>query len=246
MSLRTAFATGIINYGPQVDQLLRQGRLLGRQVANSERTPLISVLLEGRAGSGKTAVATTLAKESGFPYIKLVSPENMVGYSEAAKCAKITKVFEDSYKSVLSVIVVDEIERLLEYVPIGPRFSNAILQTLLVLFKKAPPKGRKLLVIATTSNKRILAEMDFMDGFSAILQVPTISSPSEFRVVLSQLGTFASTSDLERAAAAFHEPIPIKKLIMLAEMAKQGPSDEVLEKFIGFLQGSGISNGDVL
>ena len=39
-------------------------------------------------------------------------------------------------------MVVDDIERLMEYVPIGPRFSNAVLQTLLVLIKKLPPEVR--------------------------------------------------------------------------------------------------------
>ena len=81
----------------------------------------------------------------------------MVGFSEAQKVHAINKIFNDSYKSPLSVIVVDNIERLLggclvhaanltlippciEWVPIGPRFSNAILQTLLVLFQRRPPK----------------------------------------------------------------------------------------------------------
>lgn len=54
-------------------------------------------------------------------------------------------------QSPASVIVLDDIERLLEYVAIGPRFSNAILQTLLVLLKRQPPLGRKLFVIGTTS-----------------------------------------------------------------------------------------------
>ena len=46
--------------------------------------------------------------------------------------------------------MLDDIERLLEYVAIGPRFSNAVLQTLLVLLKKQPPAGRKLFVVGTT------------------------------------------------------------------------------------------------
>ena len=33
-------------------------------------------------------------------------------------------------------MILDDIERLLEFVAIGPRFSNTILQTLLVLTKK--------------------------------------------------------------------------------------------------------------
>lgn len=37
----------------------------------------------------------------------------MVGFNENQKVAAISKVFADSYKSPLSVVVVDNIERLL-------------------------------------------------------------------------------------------------------------------------------------
>ena len=37
----------------------------------------------------------------------------MVGFNENQKVAAISKVFSDSYKSPLSVVVVDNIERLL-------------------------------------------------------------------------------------------------------------------------------------
>ncbi len=76
-----------------------------------------------------------------------------LGYSEAGKCSKISKFFEDAYKSPLSIVVIDDIERLLDYVAIGPRFSNAVLQTLLVLLKRQPPPGKKLLILATSSSK---------------------------------------------------------------------------------------------
>lgn len=88
---------------------------------------------------GKTALAATLAKESGFPFIKICSPEDMVGFTESAKCLRIKKVFEDAYRSSMSCILVDNIERLLDYGPIGPRYSNITLQALLVLLKKLPP-----------------------------------------------------------------------------------------------------------
>lgn len=39
-------------------------------------------------------------------------------------------------QSPQSIVILDDIERLVEYVAIGPRFSNTILQTLLVLLKK--------------------------------------------------------------------------------------------------------------
>jgi vesicle-fusing ATPase len=51
------------------------------EIKNSKSTPLLSILLEGRNGCGKTALAAKLALESKFPYVKMITPENFVGYS---------------------------------------------------------------------------------------------------------------------------------------------------------------------
>ena len=67
----------------------------------------------GPPGSGKTALAATIASSSEFPFIKLVSPDSMVGFSESQKINAISKIFADSYKSPMSIIVVDNLERLL-------------------------------------------------------------------------------------------------------------------------------------
>lgn len=97
------------------------------EIKNSTNTPLLTILLEGKNGCGKTALAAKFALSSGFPFVKLISPENFVGYSELGKISAIVKIFEDAYKSPLSLIVLDDIERLIEFIHIGPRFSNAIL-----------------------------------------------------------------------------------------------------------------------
>lgn len=65
----------------------------------------------------------------------------MRGYTETAKCLQIVKIFDDAYRSQLSCIIVDNIERLLDYSPIGSRYSNLALQTLLVSLTKPPPEG---------------------------------------------------------------------------------------------------------
>jgi vesicle-fusing ATPase len=97
----------------------------------------------------------------------------MVGYSESQKVATITKIFTDSYKSPLSVVVVDNIERLIDWTPMGARFSNAVLQTMLVLFNRRPPKVKILQISfvadlvadenigpATLDHSNIIAETD--------------------------------------------------------------------------------------
>lgn len=215
---------GVVDYGRRHQHLLSSCRTLVRQVQSSEVTPLITVLLEGPQGTGKTALAATVAIESGFPFVKVVSAEAMVGYSEAAKCQTISKIFDDAYKSPLSVIVLDEIERLLDYVAIGPRFSNTVLQTLLVLLKKAPPAGRRLFVIGTTSLGMVLEEMDVAQTFNVAMHVAALSS-EEMKSVLAQLGAF-SGQELEVAVQEIKDGTPIKKLLLLLDLARQGQGEE--------------------
>lgn len=152
-TLEGFLARGIINWGSPVQNILEDGGLYIQQARDSAHSGLVSVLLEGPPNCGKTALAAKLAKMSDFPFVKVCSPEDMVAFNESAKCMQIRKVFDDAYRSTLSCIVVDNIERLLDYGPIGPRYSNLTLQALLVLLKKQPPKGRKLLILCTSSRR---------------------------------------------------------------------------------------------
>ncbi|CAI5479711.1 unnamed protein product, partial [Closterium sp. Yama58-4] len=196
------------------------------QVRSSERTPLLTCLLEGSPGSGKTALAATIAMESGFPFVKMISAETMVGMSEPSKCSAIAKVFDDAYKSAFSIVILDDIERVFEYVSIGPRFSNLVLQSLLVLVKKLPPEGHKLYVIATTSLPEALQEaMHLSSSFNTVLTVPTLSR-TETKAALRELDVFEA-DDIDTAVDALHstvEEMAIKKLLMFIEMASQGPT----------------------
>jgi vesicle-fusing ATPase len=137
--LATALRGGILRFSPHIENILQDGNLFVNQVRDSVSEPLLSVLLHGPPGSGKTALAAKIAMDSGFPFIKLVSPENMIGQNEMAKVQYLNKVFTDAYKSPQNIVVVDNIERIIDWVPIGPRFSNLVLQTLMVLLTKQPP-----------------------------------------------------------------------------------------------------------
>ncbi|KAG6924501.1 N-ethylmaleimide sensitive factor, vesicle fusing ATPase [Chelydra serpentina] len=234
---------GIIQWGDPVTRVLEDGELLVQQTKNSDRTPLVSVLLEGPPHSGKTALAAKIAEESNFPFIKICSPDKTIGFSETAKCQAMKKIFDDAYKSQLSCVVVDDIERLLDYVPIGPRFSNLVLQALLVLLKKAPPQGRKLLIIGTTSRKDVLQEMEMLDAFSTTIHVPSIATGEQLMEALELLGNF---KDNERSTIAQHVKgkkvwIGIKKLLMLIEMSLQMDPDYRVRKFLALLREEGVS-----
>ena len=89
---------GIINWGDPVQGVLDDGELLIQQAASEDGPGLVSILLEGAPNAGKTALAAQLAKSSGFPFVKICSPDEMVGFTEAAKCLQIKKIFDDAYR----------------------------------------------------------------------------------------------------------------------------------------------------
>ncbi|KAJ7223929.1 vesicular-fusion protein SEC18 [Mycena rebaudengoi] len=235
--LQQVIQNGIIRYDGIVDELLRSAQLIVEQVRTSTRAPVVSVLLHGPPGSGKTALAASIAQDSQFPFIKLISPDSMVGMGENQKITAITKVFTDSYKSPLSVVVVDNLERLIDWSPMGARFSNPVLQALLVLIGRRPPKDRRLLVIATTSNRPILTDLGFVE-FDSVMRVPPISSLTALEYVVQEVQLFETKEDRREAMhmlrdAGFgkssrDEPtsklqIGIKKLLSIIEMARQEP-----------------------
>ncbi|PWN53756.1 AAA-domain-containing protein [Violaceomyces palustris] len=236
--LQQVVHNGIMRFAPHIDVILRDGQLRVEQVRTSTRTPLVTALLHGPPGSGKTALAATIAMQSDFPFIKLVSPENMVGMGEGQKIAYLNKVFNDSYKSPLSIIVVDNIEKIVEWVPIGPRFSNPVLQALAVLLGKRPPKERRLLILATTSNRPMLTDMEIGDAFLADIRVPAITSLRSVDHVLRETRLFEDENQHERclqllSAAGLGEEgrlnIGVKKLLSEIEMARldNDPADKL-------------------
>lgn len=62
----------------------------------SQHTP------SGPPHSGKTALAAKIAEDSQFPFIKICSPDKMIGSSEISKCQAIKKV----HAAVCSALIV--------------------------------------------------------------------------------------------------------------------------------------------
>ena len=215
--LQACVRGGILPAGDPCTRLVATATNLIAQLHSSKVTSLLSILLEGPAGTGKTALAAQLALDSQSAFCKLVSPNAMIGMGEHAKAQLIARTFDDAHKSPMSLVVLDDLERLLEYVRIGPRFSNVVLQTLLVCIKKAPKPGHKLVVIGTSSSAAVLETLELLDVFNVSLHVPPLT-PTEATAALGQLG-IPNVAEVAGVLAGVREPIPVKKLLLVAEMS---------------------------
>lgn len=201
----------------------------------NQESLLTGILLYGSNGCGKSSFASKLCIDSDFPFIKHISPHLLVGMNESGKVQTIKKIFVDAYKSPLSIIMMDDLEDICEWVSVGPSFSVSILQTIRSFLKKVPPPNRKLLVIATTSNLSLLERLGLSPLFRHQLYLPNIQTISQFqRVCMLSFDDDGDADDGDAGSDAdFIVPqimsslskdvpfsIPVKDLLELFEILK--------------------------
>ncbi|KAF9764970.1 Vesicular-fusion protein sec18 [Nosema granulosis] len=158
---------------PNFTLAVELGKNFLKKLKNTNLYNTSSLLFYGAPGVGKTMLAVKAAMLSMFPFIKMISPRNIIGLSEYDKVNYIKNKFMDAYKSEESIIILDDIEGLIDFVNIGPRFSNSILQALKIFIKEEDKK--KLFVFATSSNVEVLKECGIYECFHGTFKVEKIN-----------------------------------------------------------------------
>ncbi|KAI9727297.1 MAG: transport between ER and Golgi ATPase protein [Chrysothrix sp. TS-e1954] len=235
---------GLLRYSPTITSILEQGSDYVGEIREDPSNSLLSVLFHGPSASGKTALAARIALDSAFPFIKLISPSDMPGFNEMAKVSHLNKIFADAYKSSLSVLLIDNIERIIDWSPIGPRFSNAVVGTLATRLAQKPPKGRRLLVMATTSRLSALQQLDFLDAFNHKIAVPNVGSQEELYRVLDMAGAFGGErGELKRAVGTLEEMtgrrevgVGIKNVLDALRTSRRAKEGEQVNRFVAEME----------
>lgn len=223
-ALEVATRKGIIHFGPQIDKIIKYGGDYVRQVRTGD-TDLLSVLIHGPSKSGLTAMAAHIAQKSEFPFIKLVRPVDMAGMNEIQKIQHLSKIFTDAYKTPSNLLVLDDVDLMLDWVPVGPRFSSAVLAALKGFMNNPPPKDRPLLIFATCSKRSVLQQLEL--EFDAEIAVPYLRNQAELAVVLKNSGQFDDAGvqkvleEMRQTTGGEEVNVGIKQILTLIETAQR-------------------------
>jgi vesicle-fusing ATPase len=187
--LRGLVQHGIINFNPtSLSHTIQQISELSRAIGSSEVIRKAVVLFHGPTQSGTTALATDLALRSGFSFVRVITPKSLLTFKgESAKVDHLTQTFADAERSKQSVIVLDEVETLINWAPLGNPYSITILSALRALLSAPVPHDRHQLVFVTTSNFDLMARLG-LTGFDRKFYLPPVTDLSELEQLLRGYG----------------------------------------------------------
>lgn len=209
----------LISYGPRFDKLYSSLKDFMSGFISSEMDNN-SMILYGSKGSGTTSLACKLAKETNVPYVKVLSSEDLISYGDFGKMKFVQNVFNNAYRSTSAIIILDDIERLLEYVRVGARFNTSMLNCLITCIKKRPEKeGGKIIILGTTSSKEILRELGIWEQFNIKQYVPNLSGNGEIQEALRHL--CPGTRNIGNMTLNKDDQLAIKDLYFMASMINQ-------------------------
>ncbi len=135
---------------------------------------LLSILIQGDSYVGKTTMASQIAIQSGLNCIKFINSESLMNYP--FKDALLYDIFEQAYRSDSSIIILDSIEKLIEYSKLGNVYNNKILQTIYTILSKIVESNKKIVIILTSSNKTLMANLELINLCTYSYQISDVST----------------------------------------------------------------------
>ena len=207
---------GMLPRGADFEALRAAAASFVGQVA-SGRAARVCLLLEGERGVGKSALAASLAAEADIPLVTVATPDSIA--SQASNSGEgvaqaLSALFDTAARSKGAVVLLDDLERLVQFSPVGPAYNNAALQALFAkLEAPADTEGKGLLVLATTSQREAMEQLGLLDAFDATLTVPPLQTQNMLEV-MHEMRCF-NAGDAREAAALLGGEVPIKRLLQL-------------------------------
>ncbi len=156
-----------------------------KRITSLKHGNMCNILITGKSYVGKTKLVAHVAKQTNISCIRIVTPEKMLKVSD--KSLYITNVFSQCQKSESSILILDNIERIIEWSAMGSRFNNQILQTIMTLLRSQMKKKSRMIVICTSNKKEVLEDLELFDLFDNHYEHPTLISCDDIKTHFNEI-----------------------------------------------------------
>ena len=128
-------------------------------INQNKKGKIISFLIHGDYFVGKTTLACNIMKNSNIGCIKFINSEKLI--NSYLKDQTIYEIFDSGYKSETLGIVLDSVEKIIEYSRLGNQYNNKILQVIYTILDKVIENNKSVYIILTSSNSELMDILDF-------------------------------------------------------------------------------------
>jgi vesicle-fusing ATPase len=125
---------------------------------------------------------------------------------------------------------MDDIESLIDFVGVGPRFSAAVLTTLLSKLRTPPPEGKSRVIIATSNKYTVMSQLDVLSVFDRLITVDIVRGPAELFKLLSAFRSDDAPKAIVSRLLESYDPRDVNigvKHVLSATMVPDGAPDVV-------------------
>jgi vesicle-fusing ATPase len=129
------------------------------KIKENKKGKIISFLIHGDYFIGKTTLACNIMKNSNIGCIKFINSEKLINSYQ--KDQSIYEIFDSGYKSETLGIVLDSVEKIIEYSRLGNQYNNKILQVIYTILDKVIENNKSVYIILTSSNTELMDVLDF-------------------------------------------------------------------------------------
>jgi vesicle-fusing ATPase len=175
------------------------------------KSELMVIYIGGVAGSGRTNLALDIARKTNFPCIKYITGQSVIGMLDTRRCNFIKEYFDDATKSPQSVLVLDDMENIIDWVYCditgSPRFSLPVCIAFKALIKYVHPN--KKLIICTFDS----------DSLPAIRRIKILPTPNRTYIIPdteiddTTQGLISEVDDVPYEKKSINAKQPIKRYI---------------------------------
>jgi vesicle-fusing ATPase len=183
---------GFVAFRPEVPALVQSLLDILEQARQGGKLPLVTVLVQGPPGAGKSAVLAHLGSlANGFTFRRHLTGQELASLGEEAACDMLVQAVQDAHQCPHSLLMLDDLEGLSQYVPLqGGRVSLPRLHTLLSVLGRAPAKVSRVgVVLATTSlDEKTLRALGLWEKFSVRVALPLVETTGHVAALLGTQG----------------------------------------------------------